>query len=231
MKISLKNILSASILSTTLLALQSTIALADENPVKPKICVVEPKAQLGQGDSGIDVSEPVRTSLIAYLSGPAADLAPLTALVPAQYNIEARQAQCNYILTSSVTQKKSKFGGLMKIASIAAPMAGMAGGMSSSAGGMAAAQAAAIAGSMAQQKVWEEQAKAQIFEASQSNVHKGDKIHLEYVLSNLGDQSVGSAASKVKPSVLEAKATADGEDVLSSLLELAATQILTVVIK
>ena len=192
---------------------------------------MQPKAQLGQGDSGVDVSDPVHATLIAYLSGPAAEVTPLTALIPVQYNAEAQQANCAYVLASSVTQKKSKFGGLKKFASVAAPVVGMTGGMGGSAGGMAAAQAAAMAGNMAQQEAWQEQSRAQITEASHGNVRKGDKITLEYSLTSVSAPGSDAAASKTTPITLEGKASEDGEDVLSPLLEQAATEVLTVVLK
>ena len=68
--------------AASVFALQAGQVLASESATKPKICVVQPKAQLGQGDSGVDVSDPVHATLIAYLSGPAAEVTPLTALIP-----------------------------------------------------------------------------------------------------------------------------------------------------
>src|SRR5687767_9076996 len=96
-------------------------------PPKTKICLVLPKAQLGQGTSGADVAEPVRATLTAYLGGPATELIPLTARIPIQIDAEAQVTGCEYVLYSSVTQKKG--GGLSKMFAAAAPIATMAGGM------------------------------------------------------------------------------------------------------
>src|SRR6186713_1098321 len=94
---------------------------------KTKICLVLPKAQLGQGTSGADVAEPVRATLTAYLGGPATELIRLTARIPSQIDAEAQVTGCEYVLYSSVTQKKC--GGLSKMFAAAAPIATMAGGM------------------------------------------------------------------------------------------------------
>src|SRR5689334_3174225 len=75
-------------------------------PPKTKICLVLPKAQLGQGTTGADVAEPVRATLTAYLGGPATELIPLSARIPIQIDAEAQQTGCEYVLYSSVTQKK-----------------------------------------------------------------------------------------------------------------------------
>jgi len=96
-------------------------------PPKSKICLVLPKAQLGQGTSGADVAEPVRATLTAYLGGPATELIPLTARIPIQIDAEAQVLACDYVLYSSVSQKKG--GGFSKMLGAAAPIATMAGGM------------------------------------------------------------------------------------------------------
>src|SRR5262245_16388943 len=65
---------------------------------KSRICLVLPRAQLGQGSSGADVGEPVRQTLIAYLNGPTVDLVPLAARIPGQVDAEAQQLACEYVL-------------------------------------------------------------------------------------------------------------------------------------
>ena len=53
-------------------------------PTKSRICLVLPRAQLGQGSSGADVGEPVRQTMISYLSGPTVEIIPLAARIPVQ---------------------------------------------------------------------------------------------------------------------------------------------------
>ena len=106
------------------MAAKKPAAVPPPPPAKTKICLVLPKAQLGQGTSGADVAEPVRATLTAYLGGPATELIPLNARIPIQIDAEAQETGCEYVLYSSVTQKKG--GGFGKMLSAAAPIAGMA---------------------------------------------------------------------------------------------------------
>ena len=59
----------------------------------------------------------------AYLGGPATELIPLTARIPIQIDAEAQVIGCDYVLYSSVTQKKG--GGFGKMFAAAAPIATM----------------------------------------------------------------------------------------------------------
>lgn len=201
---------------------------------KSKICLVLPKAQLGQGSSGVDVAEPVRQSLTVYLSGPATEILPLSSRVPLQINAEAAQMGCEYVLTSSVVQKKGGGGmGFGKMLAAAAPVAGMLPGLGAmsgrgglNAGAMLASQAgnmmASAAATSAMQSAQEE-AMSAITGASQSNIKKGDQVTLEYTLLRVGEtQPVGTQKAV-------AKATEDGMDLLSPLLEQAATEVITAI--
>lgn len=195
---------------------------------KVRIGVVLPKAQLGQGSSGADVAEPVRQTLIAYLSGPATELVPLQARIPIQVSAEAEQAGCQYVLYTSVIHKKGGGGaGFGKLMGAMAPVAGMIpgiGGMGGSAGAIVASQAAAAAASaaaQAQAQEMQQQAMAALTNASQGQIKKGDQVTLDYKLQKIGD---------AKPQLEKSgkgKATQDGEDLLSPLIEAAATEVLT----
>jgi hypothetical protein len=193
-------------------------------PTKTKICLVLPKAQLGQGTSGADVAEPVRATLTAYLGGPATELIPLTARIPIQIDAEAQVMGCEYVLYSSVTQKKG--GGLGKMFAAAAPLATMAGGMGSMGGNygaMMAGQAVAQAATTAASQSAQQEAMEALNGAAKSNVKKGDQITLEYKLMKPGVAEPIAAQSAV------AKAKESGEDLVSPLIEQAATQVLTAI--
>ena len=189
---------------------------------KVRIGVVLPKAQLGQGSTGADVAEPVRQSLIAYLSGPATELVPLTARIPMQIEAEAAQAGVQYVLYTSVVHKKGRSGGFGKLLGAVAPVAGSvipaAGGFGNT-GAIVATQAATAASIAVAQQQAQQQATAALMSASQSNVRKGDLIELEYKLTRAGAQFATKLAN--------GKATEDGQDLLSPLLEQAATEVLT----
>jgi hypothetical protein len=191
-------------------------------PPKTKICLVLPKAQLGQGSSGADVAEPVRATLTAYLGGPATELIPLNARIPIQIDAEAQEIGCEYVLYSSVTQKKG--GGFGKMLSAAAPLAGMAGmGGMGNYGAMMAGQAVAQAATSAAAQSAQQEAMEALGGAARSNIKKGDQITLEYKLVKPGDAQAVVAQSGV------AKAKENGEDLVSPLIEQAATAVLTAI--
>jgi hypothetical protein len=193
-------------------------------PPKTKICLVLPKAQLGQGTSGADVAEPVRATLTAYLGGPATELVALNARIPIQIDAEAQEQGCEYVLYSSVTQKKG--GGFGKMLSAAAPIAGMAagmGGMGGNYGAMMAGQAMAQAASTAAAQSAQQEAMEALGGAAKSNIKKGDQITLEYKLVKPGVAEPVAVQSAV------AKAKETGEDLVSPLIEQAATQVLTAI--
>lgn len=197
---------------------------------KARICLVLPKAQLGQGTNGTDVAEPVRQSLTTFLSGPATELIPLQARIPIQVDAEAQQLGCEYVLSTAVTQKKSKkgggFGSMMgALGPLAGALPGL-GGFGGGTGGMIAAQAAGAAAAAAQSAAMQDmqqQAMQQISGATQSNIKKGDQLTLEYTLTEIGQAQPLAVKSAV------AKATDDGMDILSPLIEQAAIQVLTVI--
>lgn len=212
--------------NTTLLALAASLALAHPatSMAATKICLVLPKAQLGQGTSGADVAEPVRATLTAYLGGPTTELVQLTARIPIQIDAEAQALACDYVLYSSVTQKKG--GGFGKMLAAAAPIATMAGGMGSMGGNygaMVAGQAVAQAATTAAAQSAQQEAMEALNGAAKSNIKKGDQITLEYKLVKPGVTEPIVAQSAV------AKAKETGEDLVSPLIEKAATEVLTAI--
>ena len=117
---------SVSLAASIALAAVASVANAGGTAAAPaaaksRICLVLPRAQLGQGSSGADVGEPVRQTLLSYLNGPTVDLIPLAARIPVQVDAEAQQAACEYVLYTSVVQKKGG-GGFGKLLAAAAPI-------------------------------------------------------------------------------------------------------------
>ncbi len=209
-------------LSAWVAACACALALAATAHAGPKlrIGVPSPKAQLGQGSSGVDVSEPLRVALISYLSGPATVVTPLKARIPIQFEAEAKAAGIPYVLVLSVAHEKGRGGKFGKFLKTAAPVAAMlpgVGGMGGM-GGMVASQAAASAAMVAQQQAQEE-AFASLMTASQNNIRKGDELKLEFTLTKNGQPSLTN--------LLTRKATQDGEDLLAPLLEQVATEVIT----
>lgn len=185
---------------------------------KIRIGVAPPEAQVGQGNNaGADYSTPIRNAEIALMSGPAIEIAPLDSHVAMQLQAEAQQKQCDYIMFSAVSVKHSSggFGKFMKVGSMAAsmtPMGAMAHGM----GGAAAAQAAGVAASqIAQQKAMNQLA------GFNGQIKSKDDVTVQYQLFTTGQ------STPVVQNSLAGKAKSDGEDVLTPLLQQAATTVLT----
>jgi len=195
-------------------------------PAKSRICLVLPRAQLGQGSSGADVSEPVRQTMISYLNGPTVELIQLAARIPVQVDAEAQQSACEYVLYTSVVQKKGG-GGFGKLLAAAAPIASVAGmmvpgvgGMTGNYGAIMAGQAVASAASAAAAQNAQQEAMEAINGASEQNIKKGDEVTLEYQLTKTG------AAEPFATHSASAKAKMKGEDLLSPLIEQTAIDVL-----
>jgi hypothetical protein len=189
-------------------------AVSAVGPKKPgiiRIGVTEPKAQMGQGNSGANVAEPIRAMVAQYLNGPALEILPLSAMLPSQIDAEAKVKDCDFVVYSGISQKMSSggLGMLKKVAPMASmiPMVGMAGGMT---GAMAGAMAGSAVSGMA---------------GVASTVKARSEITFEYRLMASGN------ASPVLANAIKVKAKEDGEDVISPLVEQAATDILAQVTK
>jgi hypothetical protein len=193
---------------------------------KIRIGVAPPDAQVGQGNNaGADYSTPIRNSIVLFMNGPAVEIAALDSHIAMQLQAEAQQKQCDYILFSSVAVKHSSAGGFGKFMKMAGPlasmtpMAGMAGGMSGAVAASAASAAASAAAMSAQQQAMNQLA------GFNGQIKSKDDVTVQYQIMATGQ------TSPLLQNSLKAKAKSDGEDVLTPLLERAATGILTEVSK
>lgn len=168
------------------------------------IAIVLPSVQGVDGRAG-DVSGALRDLLTSYLTGPSLKAVPLEARLQSQAVEEARQKGCGNILTATLTRKRSGGGVLGKALGQAAGTAAWYVPGAASATGVVA-RGAVIAG-------------AQAVSTVASSTRAKDEMRLDYKLSSLDE--VASA----KPVTLQAKAQADGEDILTPLAEKAAETI------
>lgn len=197
-------------------------ALGPKAPGKIRIGIAPAQAQLGQGNNAqADYATPIRNALVYMMNGPAVEIAALDARIPIQLQAEAQQKQCDYILLSSVTVQHGggKFGKFMKVGSMASSVTPV-GMMAHSVGAMAASQAAAQAAAMTAQQ----QAVSQLSQFN-GQIKSKDDVTVDYQL-----YPSGQAQPKLQNS-LKGKAKSDGEDVLTPLIQQAATAILTDVTK
>ncbi len=206
------------------IAIVLAMGAANTAPAADKLIVgvALPRAQLGQGNgANADVAEPVRQALISYLKGPVIEVVALEARIPLQINAEAQEKNCAFVLYTDVTQKP-KGGGLRmlkKLAPVASalPMLGGAGNMGAQMAASAAAQGVMQASMQAAQEDAMANAMAAISGAQKSNVKAGDSLTLEFKLVRPGEQE------PLKAEKFVGKARANGDDVLSPLIESVAT--------
>jgi len=201
------------------MAAPAPVPLGPKAPGKIRIGVAPPDAQVGQGNnSGADYSTPIRNAEIALMSGPAIEIVPLDSHLAVQLQAEAQQKQCDYILSSAVSVKHSSggFGKFMKMGSVAAsmtPVGMMAHGMGS---------AVAASAGMAASQIAQQQAVNQLA-GFNGQIKSKDDVSVQYQLIATGQNT------PVVQNSLAGKAKSDGEDVLTPLLQQAATSVLTAV--
>ena len=200
--------------------------LGPKAPGKVRIGIAPPQAQLGQGNNaGADYSTPIRNAMVALMSGPAVEIAALDSHIAMQLEAEAQQKQCDYILYSSVLVKHSQgggFGKFMKMASPAASMTPM--GMAAHGMGSAVAASAAQAAASAAAQSAQQQAISQLA-GFNGQIKSKDDVNVQYQLVQ-----PGQTTPRVQ-NALQGKAKSDGEDVLTPMLQAAATNVLTEVTK
>lgn len=148
----------------------------------------------------------VRDLFASYLTGPSIKTITLEARLPSQAALEAREKKCGQVLLASVTRKRSegRTGGILgQAAGIAVMRTPVGGGLS---------------GSIASGATW---AGGEAIYRFSSQVRAKDEIELSY---RLGPPDAVEAA---KPVTSKAKAKTDGEDVLTPLVEKAASAIVS----
>jgi hypothetical protein len=148
----------------------------------------------------------VRDLFASYLTGPSIKTITLEARLPSQAALEARQKGCGQVLLASDTRKRNegKTGGILGQA------AGIAVMRTPGAGG--------VAGAVASGATW---ATGEAIYRFSSQVKAKDEIELSY---RLGPPDSVEAA---KPVTSKGKAKSDGEDVLTPLIEKAASTIVS----
>jgi len=200
-------------------------AVGPKAPGMIRIGVAPAQAQLGQGNNaGADYGTPIRNSIILLMNGPAVEITALDSRIPVQVQAEAQQKQCDYILMSSVAVKHGggAFGSFMKAAGPMSNMVPMI-GMTKTVGGMIASQAASSAMQTAAQ-VAQQQAMNQLA-GFNGQIKQKDDVTVQYELYPTGQTQAKLA------NTLKGKAKTDGEDVLTPLIQQAATTVLTEVTK
>ena len=186
------------------------VSLGEKKAGVLRIGIAMPKSQLGQ-TQGPSAGEPLRVMLIQYLTGPTVESTEIAALLPEQVEAEAKSKQCDYIVYSALSQKKPS-GGMSFLKNSSAltnmiPLVGMTNTMSKVLNTSTAATSATEAATLS------------------SGIKAKTDVVLEYHLNATGNES------PVVSNTLDAKATTDGEDVITPMVEKEASAIMTEVSK
>ena len=180
---------------------------------KTTICLAPATVQLASGSNG-DGGTAVRESFASYLSGPTLAVTPLNAKLASQAREEAKQASCKYVLYTSMKLERNKSGGGLfgkivgeAVQSSAWELRGRAGG--SVAGRVVTSAAASAAAEAARNFA--------------TNVKTRDELTLDWRLESIDGGVVAKNNTK-------AKASSDGEDLLTPMVERAAETIASAVV-
>ena len=164
---------------------------------------------MSAGDTA-QAAEAVRSNFASYLKTPSVEVVALSARLASAAAEEARQSECDYVLHVSMSVKKGGGGSMFgrAIGNIAGSAAGhIPGGGSASTG---AARSAAIGGVYTTATIV-------------SSIKAKDEVTLEYKLEPTNE------ANKRLANTAKAKASRDGEDVLTGLIEKAAGEVVATV--
>jgi hypothetical protein len=176
----------------------SSAACAEEGAARGvRIGLVKPKVQMGSGDTA-QASETIRNLLSEYLSGPTIQITQLEARLPDQFEEEARRAGCDYILATEVVHRRGSSGG---------GVLGKALGNFGYVPARDAITSIVLSGAV--------RTAADVA----TSVKAKDEMQLEFLLRQPG------AATPVLTKTTKSRARSDGEDLLTPLIEGAATEI------
>jgi len=193
------------------LVIPSAAAFAQDSPQAGRICLMPTSVQMVSGSSDAAVTA-VRASFSSFLTGPSLGVVELKARLQSQAREEAKQANCPYVLVTSMKQERKTDRGILRRATTGAIEAG-----TSQVLGSARSTEARIAAGAASQ------AAAAAREVSYSFKTK-DELELKYRL-----ESAPGAVLLDKTEKRTAKS--DGEDVLTPLVERASEAIAAQVAK
>lgn len=181
--------------------------LSAKKPGTVRIGVAVKTTSVGEGITANDLSAAIQNTIGQFLKGTKVEVVPLEARLAAAQAGEAKEKECDFVLTATAAHKKGGGGfGFGKLVSAVAPVLPMGG-----VGGMVASQVLTTA----------------VITASSvaGNVKSKDELSLDLKLTSTTDNSVALAKQ------LKTKAKADGDDIISALVEQAAQAILDSVSK
>ena len=170
-----------------------------------RVCLAPARAQMVAGNTDGAIAA-VRETFTAFLSGPSLAVAPLNARLVSQVREEAKLANCPYLLfTTLKLERKEGRGLLARVASGAVETGAWAVAGSSASIATRVAAGAAVSAAVAAREV-------------ASSVRTKDELTVGYRLENADGKVLVEKSEK-------RKASSDGEDLLTPLVERAAGSI------
>ena len=198
---------SRTALATLAIATCAIEASAQGTTEKTTICLAPATVQMASGSSA-DGGTAVRETFASYLTGPTLAVALLTAKLASQAHEEAKQASCKHVLYTSMKLERGKSGGgfLGKMIGGAVESSAweLRGAATSTAGRMVANAAASAAVEAAR--------------GLATNVKTKDELTLDWRLETIDGGVVAKNNTK-------AKASSDGQDLLTPMVARAAETI------
>ncbi len=185
------------------LALAQTPASQNAGAKAPgiiRVGVALPTLQMGPAPAVAGASEGLREAVMKYLVGPSFEIVPLSAQLPVMLEAEGREKGCDFVIYSALSAKQpggSKLG-FLKSASRMSNMIPMLGAVHGAAGAIAGNAAEAVLTGAA---------------VAASMVKAKSEVSFEYRLL------AGGNSVPLISDILKTKATQDGEDVISALVE------------
>ena len=194
-----------------LLALPFAAAFAQDNAQGARVCLMPTSAQMVAGNTEAAITA-VRETFTSFLTGPSLGVVPLKARLTSQAREEAKQANCRYVLLTTMKHEHKQDRGLLRRATGGAVEAGarQVAGAAHSTETRIAADAAMQAAAAAREVTYAVKTK--------------DELELNYRLE--------SANGSVLIDKTEKRAAKyDGEDLLTPLVEHASEAIAAIVAK
>jgi hypothetical protein len=159
---------------------------------------------VAEGMNAADLAAAVRNTLAQSLKGPAIEVVMIEAVLPSQVDAEAKQKECDFVITASVEHKKGggRFG---SFAPALSHVAGLGGYSGSTAGAVAS-----------------EVASAAILTAAEvsTSIKAKDQLTLDI------NVTTPASAAIIAQRQFKAKAQSNGEDIISPTAQQAAQAIL-----
>jgi hypothetical protein len=198
--------------SAVLLVLSGATLSAQGTVPSTVICLAPPSAQMASGNN-VDAANALRDLFASYLTGPTLAVKPLTARLSSQALEEAKQASCRFILFASMKLDRSQGNGALGriVGGAVQNSASELRGSATSAAARVAVNAAASAATEAARGL-------------ASNVKSKDELTLDYHLDAIDGKSLAKKTEK-------AKASSDGQDLLTPLVERAAEAVANAALK